>query len=953
MIATNKTMLILLASAFLASCSYIDAIDPPVADPEEAVLIAGNGFGLMQGDGYVSFSRDGAVTEVHEVIAWSNREIRLALPPEVGSSHVRVHVDLPLSGPQPTEPAYLVVRAEGLPSATYGYEVPVEANSPWPSFRRTRRNTGRSPIQAVYGGDEPWSFETAKGIFSTPIIGGDGTVYVGSADYNFYAINPDGSERWTYRTGELIDSAATITRFDPDLGYSKVVFLSGDGNMYCLRTDDGVASPEDRLLWTFQATADPGPGYNNWWEGNVVMGFDGTLYAGNTNWNYYAVDQEGALEWTYTTGNNAWSAAAFADDGTIYWGSLDLFVHAVGPDAASKWRTMTLGFISSSAAVGSDGTVYIGSFDSALYALEPEHGRLLWKFPTMDHIYTSPALGVDDEGNTDAIYFGSADGIFYALDTLGGLLWTYDTGDTIRSSPTLGPAPPPEVHDIVYFGCGNGKLYALNSDDGTRRWSYDTTPDDAELADRNDLNGSPALGEPGVYIGGEHGFVWYLPYDYCLYSDDSRCETDPGETFDEDGVEMFYVTPGGNTLFEDPETLPASTYITERLVVREAGDTVDAAVCSTPIRCPCEQLDIDVWPPFDYHVEPSADGHYLHIVPEEFLEPGTSYNIFMEGAYLTGGLRIGNLVVGGTRAGSFSGYVEFDTDDSTGDRIPLEVTADEVSAFEWKRLAAPLPPMLPSLNQIGFDSYHWILGTLEVTEPDAQQEGKFLMWAVGGRFDDEGLLVADPATDFTFPMNGRYKNDFFILSNTNFTMEVTDVAVPFDIFQLRGQLGPDLRAVGASAYAEADCLSVPTFGPLMALAGLCNGVYEKLVAFGTYITRAYDPLGPANKRPEGIAVASLDYTPPAHDRDGTLRATFALGGGAAYSADEHLAGLVLIDTAETEAVNIDYHAYTTIEADAQGNIAAVTLTIPAGTDMPGQMKGMVILDVFPFYEEVL
>ena len=92
---------------------------------------------------------------------------------------------------------------------------------------------------------------------------------------------------------------------------------------------------------------------------------------------------------------------------------------------------------------------------------------------------------------------------------------------------------------------------------------------------------------------------------------------------------------------------------------------------------------------------------------------------------------------------------------------------------------------------------------------------------------------------------------------------------------------------------------------------------------------------------------------PSPGKDGTLRAAFSLGAGAAYPTDEHLASLVLVDTAETEAVNIDYHAYTTIEADTQGNIAAVTLTIPAGTDMPGQIKGMVILDVFPFYEEVL
>ena len=38
-------------------------------------------------------------------------------------------------------------------------------------------------------------------IFSSPAIGLDGTIYVGSYDINLYAINPDGSLKWKYATG--------------------------------------------------------------------------------------------------------------------------------------------------------------------------------------------------------------------------------------------------------------------------------------------------------------------------------------------------------------------------------------------------------------------------------------------------------------------------------------------------------------------------------------------------------------------------------------------------------------------------------------------------------------------------------------------------------------------------------------------------------------------------------
>ena len=93
--------------------------------------------------------------------------------------------------------------------------VPLDSSSPWPEMRRDSRNTGSSPIVARYHGDRPWSFKTARGIFSTPVIGGDGTIYVGSADTYFYAISKSGRLRWRLRTGGLIDAAGALSAFDP------------------------------------------------------------------------------------------------------------------------------------------------------------------------------------------------------------------------------------------------------------------------------------------------------------------------------------------------------------------------------------------------------------------------------------------------------------------------------------------------------------------------------------------------------------------------------------------------------------------------------------------------------------------------------------------------------------------------------------------------------------------
>src|SRR5205807_4767483 len=52
--------------------------------------------------------------------------------------------------------------------------VALDASSPWPEMRHDPRNTGASPIAARYGGDRPWVFKTGRGVFSTPVIAGDG-----------------------------------------------------------------------------------------------------------------------------------------------------------------------------------------------------------------------------------------------------------------------------------------------------------------------------------------------------------------------------------------------------------------------------------------------------------------------------------------------------------------------------------------------------------------------------------------------------------------------------------------------------------------------------------------------------------------------------------------------------------------------------------------------------------
>ena len=818
-----------------------------------------------------------------------------------------------------------------------------QAQAPWPTMRHDERNTGRSDAAVTYAGDRPWSFTTGKGIFSTPVIGRDGTAYVGSADHVFYALGRQGKVRWKLRTGGIIDSAGALDG-------RTVTFGSGDELLRRVRTAKRRMPRRKRVLWRFRATQKPATGQLvNWWEGNVATGPDGDVYAGNTGGGAYRVSPEGEQRWVYQAGNSVWTTPAFGPDGSSYWGSLDLTVFALDADGAQKWSTTTLGYVVSSPALARDGTLYVGSFDGRLHALDSASGSRRWSFQTRDHVYSSPALAEDADGRVTSIYIASADGSVYGVTPDGQERWRYDTGDPVRSSPVLGREPGGDGQ-VVYVGSADGTLYALDAETGRRRWSYDTTPRSPALRDRNDLNGSPALGPTGIYIGGEHGRVVYVPYDWCLKASDPRCATAPGQPFGDDLTRIFPVTSGGTTRPDGlGSDVSASTALSTRLAVRQGGRTVDASL--QPL--PSPEALVSTEPAFDFTAQVSGDGHNLFVVPNGFLEPATDYRVTVSGVYTADGLRPIGGPIGATGGGRIDDTVAFRTA-PYGDRLPLRVGRRRVSALRLRRLAVPLPPFLTSVNQIGFDQYELIAGTLARTAPDANGEGRVLLWVIGARRGRRGVQVADPRAGFGFPIAGRYRGDTFLLSRRDLPLTFSFGEVPMDRFELRGRLGPDLRTrPGASLYAEAICTEVPNYGPQLIAIGLCNA-RNVLPASGTFLMAPYARRGAANRRPRGVRAANIALERPSSGADGAATAELALRGRRArYAARDHVVSIVLADADTHEPVAIDYVKGTAVEADQAGNVARVRVTIPRGTELPARVRAYVVTDAFPLASRVL
>ena len=80
-----------------------------------------------------------------------------------------------------------------------------------------------------------WEFVTGGGVRSSPAIGSDGTVYVGSNDKKLYAINgKSGVKLWEFETGGFVYSS-------PAIGSDGTVYVgSRDKKLYAINGKSGV-----------------------------------------------------------------------------------------------------------------------------------------------------------------------------------------------------------------------------------------------------------------------------------------------------------------------------------------------------------------------------------------------------------------------------------------------------------------------------------------------------------------------------------------------------------------------------------------------------------------------------------------------------------------------------------------------------------------------------------------
>lgn len=284
-------------------------------------------------------------------------------------------------------------------------------------------------------------------VYSTPAVD-NGTVYFGAYDNYFYALNPDLTPKWSqpFNVGAPVVSSPLVAN-------NMVYFGANNNRLYALDAATGVEK------WKI-ATQD------KVWSDPVLD--NGILYFGSLGKVLYAVDAaNGNIKWTYPAGGMIVSTP-LVSNGAVYFGSLNKFIALDEATGNKKWEQV---LSEPNEWIWADpttrnGVIYFGTLAGKVYALDAATGSPKWTQPFVAGGQIRSAVVIQDNIG----YFGSSDQKIYALDL--------DTGQPRWNAvPLVGPvyASPALQGNTLYVATHGYNMYALNANDGTRIWCYDSS----------------------------------------------------------------------------------------------------------------------------------------------------------------------------------------------------------------------------------------------------------------------------------------------------------------------------------------------------------------------------------------------------------------------------------------------------------------------------------------------
>ena len=353
----------------------------------------------------------------------------------------------------------------------------------WPMFHRTPDHAGRSPTPGPQTGQVRWKTSLGNAVHASPVIGSDGTVYVGDTKGTFYAVRPDGTIAWSTSLGTGISSAAIV---DGVVCVAATDTTAQGGSVYGLGPGGGrtwkfgtqafaelTAASDHTLLFgdAFSLYALRADGTMRWSlntgdtgvSSPATMPTNGTIVIhSDQNGLFYGVTPDGHSRWELMAGQ-ATGTSTIASDGTSFAVEGDGTVFSITAQGTLNWQKQLGGWNYSTPDIGSDGTLYVsgprepgsdsGAPDAVLLSISPSSGTVRWRAAV--GTWTNLDLASPVMGSDGTLYVGSADGMVYAIAADGTKRWSISTGGPVLSTGAIG------TDGTLYIGSDDGNLYAI------------------------------------------------------------------------------------------------------------------------------------------------------------------------------------------------------------------------------------------------------------------------------------------------------------------------------------------------------------------------------------------------------------------------------------------------------------------------------------------------------------
>lgn len=194
-----------------------------------------------------------------------------------------------------------------------------------------------------------------------------------------------------------------------------------------------------------------------------------------------------------------WSGATVSGDDVLVGALAGKLIDLDKTSGSYQWLDMDAGMPGSETGLAIYGTpavagelAYVAGYNGKVYAFVADRGNLRWVYPREGNL---AAIVSNIAISQDRLFFGDAEGNFYALDAAtGDKLWSVQFGDKIWASPTVSG-------DTVYISCFDKNLYALDITDGSIRW---------QTAEAGTIITTPLVVNDTIYVGSFNRYFYAL-----------------------------------------------------------------------------------------------------------------------------------------------------------------------------------------------------------------------------------------------------------------------------------------------------------------------------------------------------------------------------------------------------------------------------------------------------------